>query len=194
MAASLEAVRYGLVTIRGKSPETDTLRAAALAKQEWKAAPALSYSLRGQGVIRGAEPRVAKAVGQNEPRCDRSTARIFCNSGGPAKIERGPATCSRALPCKSFEPIGRHVRIVRVTLQDFVGDSKETVSAGILPVSSPGFLSLWTSAVSRADFWPPVSASKNSVPGSLISRGKGPFGGLEIGDSGRQKCRFEPWP
>ena len=24
--------------------------------------------------------------------------------------------------------------------------------------------------------------------------GKGPFGGLEIGDSGRQKCRFEPWP
>jgi hypothetical protein len=25
---------------------------------------------------------------------------------------------SKALPCKSFEPIGRHVRIVRVTLQD----------------------------------------------------------------------------
>src|SRR6266403_780029 len=25
---------------------------------------------------------------------------------------------SEALPCKSFEPIGRHVRIVRVTLQD----------------------------------------------------------------------------
>lgn len=33
-------------------------------------------------------------------------------------MERGPATCSRALPCKSFEPIGRHVRTVRVTLQD----------------------------------------------------------------------------
>jgi len=32
--------------------------------------------------------------------------------------ERGPATCPKALPCKSFEPIGRHVRIVRVTLQD----------------------------------------------------------------------------
>jgi hypothetical protein len=54
----------------------------------------------------------------------------------------------------------------------FAGDSKEAVSAGISPVSSPDFLSLWTSAVSRADFWPPVSASKNSVPGSWISRAK----------------------
>jgi hypothetical protein len=72
----------------------------------------------------------------------------------------------------------------------FVGDSKEAVSAGISPVSSPDFLSLWTSAVSRANFWPPVSASKNSVPATWISRGKGPFRGLEIGDSGRQKCRF----
>src|SRR6185437_5258587 len=32
--------------------------------------------------------------------------------------ERGPATRSKALPRKSFEPIGRHARIVRVTLQD----------------------------------------------------------------------------
>ncbi len=72
----------------------------------------------------------------------------------------------------------------------FVGDSKDAVSAGISSVSSPDFLSLWTSAVSRADFWPPVSASKNSVPGSWISRGKGPFGGLEIGDFGRQKMPF----
>jgi hypothetical protein len=76
----------------------------------------------------------------------------------------------------------------------FVGDSKEAVSAGISTVSSPGFLSLWTSAVSRADFWPPVSASKNSVPGKLDFEGQRPFGGLEIGDSWRQKCRFEPWP
>jgi len=72
----------------------------------------------------------------------------------------------------------------------FVGDFKETASAGISPVSSPDFLSLWTSAVSRANFWPPVSASKNSVPGSWISRGKGPFRGLELGDSETQKCRF----
>jgi hypothetical protein len=71
----------------------------------------------------------------------------------------------------------------------FVGDSKEAVSVGISSVSSPEFPSLWTSAVSRADFWPAVSASKNSVPGSWISRGKGPFGGLEIGDPGKQKCR-----
>src|ERR1700674_4756602 len=43
----------------------------------------------------------------------------------------------------------------------------------------------------RANFWPPVSASKkNAVPDTWISRGKGPFRGLEIGDSGRQKCRF----
>jgi hypothetical protein len=51
----------------------------------------------------------------------------------------------------------------------FVGCSKEAVSVGISPVSSPDFPSLWTSAVSRADS--PVSASKNSVPGSWISRG-----------------------
>jgi hypothetical protein len=56
------------------------------------------------------------------------------------------------------------------------------------------FSSLCTLAVSRANFWPPVSVSKNSVPGSWIWRGKGPFGGLKIGDSGRQKCRFEPRP
>jgi hypothetical protein len=65
------------------------------------------------------------------------------------------------------------------TAAHFVGDSR--VSAGISPVSSPGFLSPWTSAVSSADFWPPVSASKNSVPGKLDFEGQRPFGGLEIG-------------
>ena len=54
----------------------------------------------------------------------------------------------------------------------FVGDSKEAASAGISAVSSLDFLSLRTSAVSRAGFWPPVSASRNSVPGSWISRAK----------------------
>jgi hypothetical protein len=56
---------------------------------------------------------------------------------------------------------------IRETMPDnLVGDSKEAVSVGISTVSSPDFLSLRTSAVSRADLWPPVSASKNSVPGS----------------------------
>jgi hypothetical protein len=83
-----------------------------------------------------------------------------------------------------------HTTIQSSRTAETVVDRKEAVSAGISPVSSPDFLSLWTSAVSRANFWPPVSASKNSVPGTWISRGKGPFRGLEIGDSGRQKCRF----
>ena len=76
----------------------------------------------------------------------------------------------------------------------FVGDSKDAVSAGISSVSSPDFLSLWTSPVSRADFWPPVSASKNSVPGSWISRGQKTV--RRIGDRGfwEAKWPFEPWP
>src|SRR5882672_7945638 len=77
----------------------------------------------------------------------------------------------------------------------FVGDFKEVVSAGISPVSSPDFPSLRTSAVSRADFWPPVSASKNSVPGSWISSGKdrsaawksGILGGKNAVSSGGRK-------
>jgi hypothetical protein len=48
----------------------------------------------------------------------------------------------------------------------------------------------WTSAVSRADFWPPVSASKNSVPGKLDFEGQKAVRRLGNRNSGRQKCRF----
>jgi len=88
-----------------------------------------------------------------------------------------------------------HTTIQSSQTAHFVGDSKEVVSAGISPVSSPDFPSLRTSAVSRADFWPPVSASKNSVPGSWISRGKdrsaawksGILGGKNAVSSGGRK-------
>ncbi len=90
-----------------------------------------------------------------------------------------------------------HTTIQSSQTAHFVGDSKEAVSAGISPVSSPGFLSPWTSAVFRADFWPPVSASKNSVPGKLDFEGQRPFGGLEIDKNavssrGRNYCGFSP--
>jgi hypothetical protein len=87
-----------------------------------------------------------------------------------------------------------HTTIQSSQTAHFVVDSKEAVFAGISPVSSPNFPSLWTSAVSRADFWPPVSASKNSVPDGWISRSMGPFSGLESRDSESKMRSFEPWP
>src|SRR5438105_1197134 len=68
---------------------------------------------------------------------------------------------------------GSHLT-AHTTIQSFrtgetVVDRKEAVSAGILPpiLNVPGSLPIIT--VSRVDFWPPVSASKNSVPGDRIS-------------------------
>jgi hypothetical protein len=45
-------------------------------------------------------------------------------------------------------------------------------SAGIFAGLIPVFWSLWSVALAQDDFWPPVSACKNSVPGGRISSGK----------------------
>ena len=42
----------------------------------------------------------------------------------------------------------------------------------------------------RVDFWPPVSVSKNSVPGGTVSSDTRPFGDLEIRNPERQKTPF----
>src|SRR5260221_10476640 len=42
----------------------------------------------------------------------------------------------------------------------------------------------------RVDFWPPVSVSKNSVPGGTVSSDTRPFGDLEVRNPERQKTPF----
>jgi hypothetical protein len=120
-----------------------------------------------------------------------------------AKFKKFPVifAVSREFGMETGSHLTAHTTIESSQTAHFVGDSKKAVSAGISPVSSPDILSLWTSAVSGADFWPPVSASKNSVPGSGISRGKGLFGGWKSGilggknavsSRGRNYCGFNP--
>jgi hypothetical protein len=53
--------------------------------------------------------------------------------------------------------------------------NKHAGSAGIFAVVGAAFRSLRMLAVSRVDFWPPVSALENSVPGDRISSGKRQF-------------------
>src|SRR5260221_4167665 len=45
-------------------------------------------------------------------------------------------------------------------------------------------------AAARVDFWPPVSVSKNSVPGGTVSSDTRPFGDLKIRNTKRQKMPF----
>ena len=74
-------------------------------------------------------PSRAKAPEQSEAlllrmhvRIVRTVARLPAEVAGEGQDQEGLSVdrrhASEALPCKSFEPIGRHVRIVRVTLQD----------------------------------------------------------------------------
>src|SRR5258708_36271694 len=51
--------------------------------------------------------------------------------------------------------------------------------------------SLPTITAARVDFWPPVSVSKNSVPGGTVSSDTRPFGDLEIRNPERQKT-YQP--
>src|SRR6266576_3812052 len=57
-----------------------------------------------------------------------------------------------------------------------------------------GKRSLPTTTVCRVDSWPPVSASKNSVPGGTVSSDKRPVGSSEIRDPERQKTPFRAGP
>ena len=62
---------------------------------------------------------------------------------------------------------------------DLRAGSKEAVSVGIFAGIIPLFRSLVTLAVSQADFWPPVSASKIPFPAAGF-RWPIPFGGPGI--------------
>ena len=57
-----------------------------------------------------------------------------------------------------------HTTIQSPRTADFQAGSKRAVSVGIFAVVVPLFRSPVTLAVSQADFYPPVSAFKNSVP------------------------------
>jgi len=55
-------------------------------------------------------------------------------------------------------------------------------SAGIFAGLIPVFWSLWSVALAQDDFWPPVSACKNSVPGGRIASGKWRPGRVRLKD------------
>jgi hypothetical protein len=73
---------------------------------------------------------------------------------------------------------------------DFQAGSKRAVSVGIFAGTVPLFRSPATLAPSQADFWPPVSASKNSVPRGRVFDGQIPFGCREFWGVGRPKATF----
>src|SRR6202043_3157156 len=77
---------------------------------------------------------------------------------------------------------------------DFQAGSKRAVSVGIFAGIVPLFRSPVTLEVSQADFWHPVSASKNSVPrGRVLTANAGRL--PEFSESGRSKAgRFEAAP
>src|SRR5258708_1213604 len=102
--------------------------------------------------------------------------------------------CSQAKPGETGSHMTAHTTIQSSRTAETVLDRKEAVSARISPVSSPDFPSLCTLAVSRADFWPPVSASKNSVRGRWIARGEKAVRGVGEGGFWEAKLPFEPWP
>jgi hypothetical protein len=77
---------------------------------------------------------------------------------------------------------------------DLRAGSKEAVSVGIFVGIIPLFRSLVTLAVSQADFRPPVSASKNSVPRGRVSTANTFRQPGILGVLGGQERRFEPGP
>ena len=65
-----------------------------------------------------------------------------------------------------------HTTIQSSQTAETVVVQKHAGSAGIFAVVGAAFRSLRMLGVSRVDFWPPVSALENSVPGDWISSGK----------------------
>jgi hypothetical protein len=88
-----------------------------------------------------------------------------------------------------------HTTIQSPRTADFQAGSKRAVSAGIFAGIVPLVRSPVTLAVAQADFWPPVSASKNSVPrGRFLTANAGRLPGI-LGVLGRPKARrFELGP
>ena len=71
---------------------------------------------------------------------------------------------SRELQVETGSYLTAHTTIQSHQTPDFQTELKQAVSVGIFAGIVPAFRSLQALAVSWADFWPPVSASKNSVP------------------------------
>jgi len=142
-------------------------------------------------------PVIGAKIPVNVPRNFRRKARKH----GVRPSANGKKGEIRNLPVNSVTPISTetgsrltaHTTIQSSQTAHFVGDSKEGGFCGSSPYRHLDFLSLWTSAVSRAGFWPPVSASRIPFLAAGFRRAKG-RSRLGNRDSGRQKCRFEPWP
>jgi hypothetical protein len=130
--------------------------------------------------------------------CDAALTR---NSRETTPCFRRKSPCFGQITGETSSYLTAHTTIQPSQTGHFVGDSKEAVFVGISPVSSPDFRSLWTSAVSRADFWPAVAASKIPFRAARFRGAKGRSAAWKSGISGGKNavsshgpdyCEFSP--
>jgi hypothetical protein len=92
-----------------------------------------------------------------------------------AEIAKFPVNfpVSRESPLETGSYLTAHTTIQSYQTSEIVVVQKSAGSAGIFALVGAASRSLRALALSRADFWSPVSALKNFVPDARISSGKG---------------------